>query len=73
MPRKPSLLHVRSALEWVERSITEILHDNGKDYVGGINLPPAYETDLRQQRLIIRAILKKHKEKGTRKDLFLEK
>lgn len=76
MPRKANLLHVRTHLEHVESTITAMLEDNEKHKstkgVWGLHIPEIYEHDLRIIRLITRAILKKHKERNTRKDIYIQ-
>jgi hypothetical protein len=72
--RVPGLLHVRSYLEWVEKNLTQMLEDNETQKYGksGIQLPPAYVSNLRHMKIVARAIINKHTLKKTRKDIRLE-
>lgn len=69
MSRKAGLLHVRSYIEWVVKS-AEMINEMEKKSPGTI--PPIIIDDLNKQKLIGKAILRRHKEKGTRKDIYVE-
>jgi hypothetical protein len=71
MPRRVSLLHVRKTLEWIEDTTTSMIERDGK-HQNGLRLAPIDQTNLRQIRLVVRAILRKHAEKKTRKDVYVE-
>lgn len=71
--RPPALLNVRALLEHMEESITTMLKYNarGSASEGALCLPPIYVEDLRQQLLLIQAILRKNASK--RKDIYVNR
>ena len=71
MPAKRSILHVRSYIEHVNQMCEEMLLRDCK-YEGGLRLAPIDVDHLRQLAFISRAILRKHAEKQTRKDIRVE-
>jgi len=71
MPRRVSLLHVRKTLEWIEDTTTSMIERDGK-HQNGLRLAPIDQTKMRQISLVVRAILRKHAEKKTRKDVYVE-
>lgn len=61
----PNLLNILHQLRRTENFLTECV--SGRYF----QLPTAFQEEARQQRLIIQTILRKHKEKSTRKDIRL--
>jgi hypothetical protein len=76
MPRKVGLTHVRSFIEHIDRLATYMLDEQAKQRKDGLRLPPIFESELRQTRLIARAIINKdakaRAKSGQRKDIRLE-
>ena len=70
--RKPNRLHVRTYIEDVIRLCETLQKDNLK-HSGGVVLPPAYLSFVAEIKLYGRAILNKHGEKCTRKDVYIER
>ena len=72
MPKR-KLLNVRSHLEHTNSVIVMMLEEHARHAtLGGVNLPPLFETELRKLRFIGDMILLKHSIPGTRKDIRIE-
>lgn len=68
---RAKLLNVRLHLERVERLTQDLIKHNGEER--GVQLPPSYLDELKSISLFTRAILRVHKEKGTRKDIYVDR
>jgi hypothetical protein len=69
MPRKAKLLNVKKHLEFEIWLVDVILEDVKK---GRLVLAPFYTGALTEIRFFAKAILRKHQEKNTRKDIYVE-
>lgn len=69
---KPHRLNVKRHLISVEEMCRVLLDDHGK-HPGGVVLPPAYYSYVAEISLFTRAILRRHNEKHTRKDIYIER
>ena len=72
MPKQPKLLNVKSYLKWSIDTIETILKETELNRPDGTRVAPLFHTELRKLNFIARAILRKHAEKKTRKDIRLE-
>lgn len=72
MPRRPNLLNVKEHLKLEDEIITMLLEDSDSGKFQW-KLPPIYDQALRELRFFGRAILRKHGEKKTRKDVYVER
>lgn len=69
---RAKLLNVKKHLERVEATVQDMLkHNHEFPNNGGLRMPPAFVDELRSISFITRAILRKHAEKNTRKDVYL--
>jgi hypothetical protein len=71
MPKQPKLLNVKSYLEWSIGVIEAILIETKLNRPDGTRVAPLFHMELRKLNFIARAILRKHTEKKTRKDIRL--
>jgi hypothetical protein len=74
MPRK-SLLNVKQYLRYVEETCEDMLrrHAMGDGARGGLFLPPIDAANLNEVRFFAKAILRRHAEKNTRKDVYVNR
>jgi hypothetical protein len=68
---KRKLLNVKSLLEAVIETTEYMQKYNYKDGPTGLCMPPIYIEAMIQHKLIAKAILRKHEEKKTRKDVYI--
>lgn len=76
MPRRPSMTNVRLHIEQTRRFTEYLLAEHAKARPGGVFLPPLFESEARQIKLLAEAILRIHSEKaasGNRKDIYVER
>lgn len=69
---KRKLLNVRSHLEYEVFALMGMLERNAKHESGGISLPPIDVEVMNELVFFAKAILRKHTEKKTRKDIYVE-